>query len=209
MLKVRSSASNIAHKYKNFDGLLLNIGCGPGGKEGWINLDCIPSVGVNCIYDARKELPFPDNSVKGIFTEHFLEHLDYTEEAPYFLAECYRVLQNEGVLRIVVPDAEKYLKAYIQDGWESLKSIRPLDEKLTDCYFGYTYNTKMELINVVFRQHGEHKFLYDYETLELLLGKSGFSDICKQCFGVSIMPDICIDKEIRSGESLYIDAVKR
>lgn len=196
------------NRHKSDQNLLVNVGCGQTGKPGWVNVDIDQFPGVNCVYDCRKCLPFTDGSVKGIFTEHFFEHLDYTEEAPYFLSHCYRVLKSGGVLRIIVPDAEKYLRAYCEDGWEKLSQIRPLDSDRSDFYFGSQYNTKMELVNVVFRQYFDHKFAYDYATLEFLLYKYGFSAVYRQDFGRSRMNELTIDQAIRASESLYVEAVK-
>jgi predicted SAM-dependent methyltransferase len=210
MLIVRARSWNASRAFRGKTGLLVNIGAGDVGKQtGWVNMDGSRARGVNCLYDARKRLPFPDKSVRGIFTEHFFEHIDYTEEAPHFLAECHRVLQDDGVIRIIVPDAEKYLEAYVAGGWNQLAALRPLDAHLKDQHFQFKYNTRMELINVVFRQAQEHKFAYDFETLELLLKRNGFQDIQKQEYGKSVAPEICIDLQVRASESLYVEAVKR
>jgi len=208
MLLIRLLSANRSRAYLTKKDLLLNVGAGDSGKEGWVNLDAVPGTKINCQYDARKRLPFPNGSVKGIFSEHFFEHLDYTEEAPLFLRECHRVLRDGGVLRIIVPDAEKYLMAYAQGGWPGLQSLRPLDDRMRDLYYGWEYNTRMELVNHVFRQGQEHKFAYDFETIEFLLKRNGFQNVRKQEFGKSAMPELCIDWEFRQTESLYVEAIK-
>ena len=197
-----------AKKYKHARNLKVNVGCGPIGKSGWINADIDYSPGVNCIWDCRRSLPFEDASVKCIFTEHFVEHLDYCEEMPVFLSECHRVLAPKGIVRIIVPDGERYLQGYSSQGWDALTKTRPLGPGRSDAHFGAHYNTKMELINVVFRQYYEHKFAYDFETLEFLLRKHGFSSVCRQSFGQSLLSDLLIDKPERATESLYVEAVK-
>lgn len=205
---LRTKSQSAIAQYKNAKDLLVNIGAGSLGKPRWVNVDLYDAPGINCIYDCRQSLPFPDNSVKGIFTEHFFEHIDYIEEVPCFLSECHRVLQPGGVIRIIVPDAEKYLNGYCKAGWEELSKTRPLDSEHTDFYFNFKYNTKIQLINFVFRQNYEHKYAYDYETLELILSKSGFSSVQRQEFGKSLMDELCIDQQIRASESLYVEAVK-
>jgi len=58
----------------------------------------------------------------------FVEHLDYYDEVPQFFSECLRVLRPHGVIRVIrviVSDSEKYLKAYCSDGWEQM-SFSPL-----------------------------------------------------------------------------------
>ena len=101
-----------ASRFRGQKDLLVQVGCGPHGREGWVNVDCFPGKKVNCLYDIRKNLPFDDASVRGIYSEHVVEHLDYSEEIPVFLAECYRCLAPGGILRIIVPDAGRYLKDY-------------------------------------------------------------------------------------------------
>lgn len=205
---VRLRSRSVRKRYRNSDNLLVNIGVGANGRQGWVNIDATPFPQVNCIYDCRKSLPFPDTSVKGIFCEHFFEHIDYTEEVPYFLSECYRVLKPEGVIRLIVPDGEKYLRAYCGGGWEGLTKVRPLDSSRTDFYFGCKYETAMELINVVFRQGYEHKYTYDYATLAGALRRYGFATVLKQEYGNSLMPELCLDLVCRATESLYVEARK-
>ena len=75
------SPQTVARRYREATNLKVNIGCGSRGRPSWVNVDCQALDSVNCVCDCRKVLPFPDNSVRLIFTEHFFEHIDYTEEA--------------------------------------------------------------------------------------------------------------------------------
>jgi predicted SAM-dependent methyltransferase len=195
-------------QYMHARDLLVNLGAGDQGKPGWVNVDAVRSPGINCVYDCRTALPFPDDSVRGIFCEHFFEHLDYTEEVPSFLTACHRVLQPGGVLRLIVPDAERYLRAYCEGGWQELDRLRQLDAQHADPVFQCVYNTRMELINMVFRQGHQHKFAYDYETMAFLLRRYGFTRVEQQRFGVSLRPELSIDRADRASESLYVEAVK-
>ena len=61
---------------------------------------------------------------------------------------------------------------------------------------------------MVFRQGHRHKYAYDYKTLEVLLYRSGFSEVVKQHFKKSMMKELGIDKVERASESLYVEAVK-
>jgi predicted SAM-dependent methyltransferase len=205
--RVVNRPGRVRNAYKDRRDLQVNIGCGPCGKGGWVNLDFFRSPGVNCLYDCRKDLPFSDNSVRCIFTEHFFEHLSYVEEVPLFLSECCRVLEPGGWIRVIVPDAEKYIRAYCADGWDDLARIHPLYPDHTDG-FGSGFNTKMEVVNSVFRQYFEHKWAYDFATLQFLLARYGFCEIQQQEFGRSALPTLCIDNPERASGSLYVEGRK-
>jgi len=149
--------------------------------------------------------------VTAIYSEHFLEHLEYGSEVEKFLKECLRCLSQSGVLRISVPDAGEYLKLYANDDWKELSKRRPLIKEgndYRDHWLGGRYSTKMQFINVIFRQNGEHKYAYDAETLIQLLRTVGFAKVSKTSFGVSSDPNMAPDTPERRSESLYVEAVK-
>ena len=124
------------------------------------------------------------------------------------MSECHRVLNSQGVLRLIVPDAKRYLEAYVAGGWESLSELRPLVEKRLDPWLGDRYNTRMELINAVFRQGSQHKYAYDYETLAFLLSRYGFKTVQQQTYQHSWNPELCLDWKKRASESLYVEGRK-
>lgn len=92
---------------------LLNIGCGNIFHEDWINLD----FNINSHYvmklDIIKGLPFKKNSFNAVYSSHFLEHLK-RGEAFKFLKDTRRVLKNQGIIRVVVPDLESIVKLYLK-----------------------------------------------------------------------------------------------
>jgi predicted SAM-dependent methyltransferase len=204
MLGVRLRAAPVRRRYRDARRLLVNVGCGPRAKPGFVNVDVLPAGGVSCVYDCRTGLPFADASVRGLYSEHFFEHLDYADEAPRFLAECRRVLEPDGVLRLVVPDGGRYLQAYAAGGWSGVAALRRLDPQRTDPWLGTRYETPMELVNAVFRQGVEHKFAYDGETLVALLGRHGFRAAVTR-FRSSALAELAIDSPDRESESLYVE----
>jgi predicted SAM-dependent methyltransferase len=208
MFGVRWRSRNAYRRYLGKEDLLVNLAAGPRGRDGWVNVDGYPAKNVNLVYDLRKPLPFPDGSVKAIFCEHFFEHLDFDEEVHHFLADCKRILKPGGVMRLIVPDLELYLKAYAEGGWDKLNNIRGLDENGHDKWMKQTYETRMELVNTVFRQKDEHRYGYDHETMEVVLNKAGFSKVLKKAYMESELPNLCLDTEARASESLYYEIVK-
>lgn len=193
-------------QFASLKNAMVNLGAGGSGKDGWVNLDAFPAPGVTVTCDCRNALPLPDASVRGIFTEHFLEHINYDKDVPGLLRDCLRVLQPGGVMRIIVPDIERYLRAYCEDGWKGLEDLRGVEADHKDPYFQTPLRTKMELVNLLFRQMGEHQFAYDYETLASVLAEAGFVGIQRSEFGQSRMEGLAIDNSWRAHESLYVEA---
>ena len=204
--KIRCGQLFRINRYRKHQEFYLNIGCGGNGVSGWLNLDLFPAPGVNCLWDARRSLPFRSRSCEGIFCEHFLEHLEYTLEVPTFLRECKRVLKAGGVIRILVPDGEAYLHAYCHGGWDGLRKLRQLDSNKRDPWFGHQYESRMELINMVFRQGVEHAFAYDFETLNHVLTQVGFTNVRKCSPRDSFNSKMNLDYPKRFSESLIVEA---
>ena len=118
----------------------INLGCGPVGKEDWINIDwgvlaimhkypLLKTIFIKAglfpkaynvkwpknlkLYDCRKDLPFRSGSIDFIYTSHFLEHLR-KYEAQKVAKECYRALRKNGLIRIAVPDLELLVRKYFE-----------------------------------------------------------------------------------------------
>jgi len=64
------------------------------------------------VHDLSRGIPFPDASVDLVYHSHVLEHLD-RGVAPGFIQECARVLRIGGLIRVVVPDFERYCRNYL------------------------------------------------------------------------------------------------
>ena len=199
MARVRLTHRRTDPRFKPGSGCLVNVDCGTNGKPGWVNVDSDAAPGVTCVYDCRRRIPLSTGCARAVFTEHLIEHLDYEEEAPVFLIECRRVLQTGGVLRIVIPDGRRYLLGYA-GGLDALRTFSPLLH--SDNHF----RTAMEVVNAHFRQGGQHRFSYDFETLCDLLLRSGFVDVQYSAFGDSRLPELAIDDSSRASESLYVEA---
>ena len=169
----------------------LNAGCGPNVRTDFVNLDYQWRPGVLC-WDLTTTLPFPSDSLAGIYTEHCLEHITMAQ-CRKALAEFKRVLKPGGTLRVVVPDGELYLNLYHKAQGEVVAFPYQLDGQ-----------TPMECVNDVFMRHG-HRFIYDYPTLAKLLAESGFSSIQRASFCEGRDPQLLIDSPTRACESLYAE----
>ena len=152
--------------------------------------------------DLREGLPFADNSVELIYSEHALEHFYREHDAPFLLRECLRVLKPGSWMRITVPDASLYLNYYIGRLDPSIAGrIKQSHNRF--------HGTAMDVVNSAFRWKHQHYYMYDEETLRMLLSEVGFVDIQKQEFRQSaVQAFMGLDLEERRYQTLYIETRK-
>jgi len=84
--------------------LRIDIGCGAPDQKypGCIGLDVNPNYEPDILHDCDQGLPFEDDSVEFVASDHSLEHV----KQPYkLLCEVYRVLEPGGTFRLVLPNA--------------------------------------------------------------------------------------------------------
>ena len=183
-----------AKAYAKQNDIKLNIGCGPNRKPGWVNIDLSPDV--DSPLDMREPMPFPDNSVAIVYSEHFFEHLDYPNPAKQFLKECHRILKTGGTFSIAVPDTEWPLEPCVGPDDKGYFTLVKAKWHPAWC------QTRLEHINYHFRQGVEHRFAYDFETLHNVLAETGFTNIRERTF------DTDLDEESRKDGTLYVAATK-
>ncbi len=200
-LRLHPRYRKLVRQLKSQRDLMVNVGCGPFGLPGWVNLDLFQHPNLTLATDCRRSLPLADQSCAGIHVEHFFEHLEHRHECPAFLHECYRCLSPTGVVRIIVPDAGMYARAYAEPGWEGMNRIMLGESKPED-----VFRFKMDVLNWVFHQGSEHYGGYDAELLEHVLREAGFSRV-KQCaWREGDFPGGPIDRELHRPYSLYFEA---
>ena len=82
----------------------LDLGCGPCKQPGHVGIDQYPFPGVDVQRDLRRGLPFDDDSVDSIHSQHTLEHLQ-GEDLIFVIEEMWRVCKAGAEWTIIVPDA--------------------------------------------------------------------------------------------------------
>ncbi|NWF73958.1 MAG: methyltransferase domain-containing protein [Nitrospirae bacterium] len=140
--KPMASEDGVRHLGKRATMKILNLGCGAKtcDKEGVTNIDWsiylrlrknrILRVAASMVlkgerlkyfsslpdnimvHNLARNIPFDSDSVDVVYHSHMLEHLDQ-DVASEFLREVKRVLRPGGICRIVVPDLEIAVKAYL------------------------------------------------------------------------------------------------
>ncbi len=203
--------SSLQTAFRNLSGKeYANLGAGGNILADFINVDYEWAAGMDLCWDIRKKLPIRSGSIKGVFSEHTLEHFVWGDALNHLLPEIYRILKPGGTVRISVPDAEKAVCQYSE-----AKS-----KGLTDKTWREPYNggeriplTPMLNLNNTFRRiyeplHVGHKFAYDFQTLEYFLHLTGFVDIRREEYMHGRDNFLLVDYMKRASESLYVEASK-
>jgi predicted SAM-dependent methyltransferase len=176
--------------------VFLEIGAGDKtGSNGWLTLDM--NFKCDLVWDLRKGIPFPDNSISKIYSSHLFEHLTYAEIGQ-LLQECKRALVPGGIFSICVPNAKFFVDAYYNCGtqnqfWDSLPSFyKP----------AFNNTTRIDILNYIAYMIGDHKYMFDEENIVFILKQNKFSNVHIRSF------DPEIDLKEREVGSLYAEANK-
>jgi SAM-dependent methyltransferase len=243
---------------------LLNVGCGTHMHRSWNNLDfsiytrlrrhmwmvsLLSQIGIIShprlslfekvapdviSWNLKHGIPFEPETFDVVYHSHVLEHID-REHVGDFLRECFRVSKIGGILRVVVPDLEKWARAYLRSFGASGASVAEADvihhQDLISALLVQmvdreptTRRAQKPLVRWLERrvlgdgaQVGwQHRWMYDRITILHLLERTGFED-CRvveaqesriaqwNTFGLDILPDGTEYKP----ESIWIEAVRR
>ena len=170
-------------------------------------------------HNVNSGLPFQSESIKNVYSSHFIEHLSLSEARNYF-KESYRVLESGGVMRTVCPDvkiwAEKLFKSEDDEFFETYHKMLDIDYWENYIYHEHkTLKTPSQIFNAMIYNWG-HKWMWDFDSLYHELKLVGFTEIKKvshlngQMDGISVIENILSPDKIkaRNMESIYIEAIK-
>lgn len=182
-------------------GIKLNVGAGPTWrKEGWSTLDHKVKENTDTVIQGEAiNINLEDLSCTTVFSSHMLEHIPHTQiEAVLF--EFHRVLEEDGILRIVVPDMLKLARAYVNKDAEFFKGVIEENETVrTDLGYGgmlanhfvgpgqdtVLFNRQLTRFIAGY----SHLYMYDFEMLRIMLSRAGFYDIMQLSFCCSSLSD--------------------
>jgi hypothetical protein len=213
-------------------GIKVNVGCGATPTPGWLNFDNSLSVRVArwpLITSVLARLPVADPSSAGlaaiaqggqvrfanaavripcnsgsvavVYSSHMIEHLD-RKEARAFLTEVRRVLQPGGMVRLAAPDLSRLVQDYVTTG--------DADGFVAGTHMGLDRPDGIRAwLRWVLVGPRHHLWMYDGNSLSLLLREAGFWDVAVQPAGATGIPDSGqLDLMERAGESVYVEAVR-
>lgn len=148
----------------------IHLGCGSNLLGGWVNVDLTLPEGA--VYpkadwtfkpaDLTQPFPWPDAYADYVFSEHFIEHLDF-EEGVTFLKRVRALLKPGGKVRLSTPNLYTVISDYRLGKLDRWKDV------------GWMPETPAHLVNEGLHNWG-HKFVHDIQSLSLALSRAGFSD---------------------------------
>ena len=161
--------------------LKLHLGCGNVRRDGWVNIDLVPTPATDLVGDVTRLVEFEDASVQEIRMEAVYEHL-FRHERLAALKEWNRVLVPNGTLSIdYIPDFDVIAEHYVNRRPGVLAPIFSLEE-----VYRYTHgdpvawNAPEQL----------HKDVFTRESVTADMTASGFDRVsCENvCFRNETIP---------------------
>ena len=137
--------------------LCVHLGCGSINHPVFVNVDILPFSHVHYVHRVDRLSMFKDNTVDLIYVSHCLEHFPYSTVLTV-LKEWKRVLKNNGLLRLSVPDFDLLLAIYHSTGRDLVSIISPL-------LGGQDY------------KYNFHYSVFNQESLTVLLEQAGFRNV--------------------------------
>lgn len=181
----------------------INLASGDQRIPGYINLDYSLSadIPINLNWGC---LPFKDDTVEVVVCTSAINYFT-KERARIIISETYRVLKIGGVVRFSTQDLRVISRAYVDHNIDLFKKQRKLTmdckNNETDCDI---FN---EWISGYPTLGGRCKYIWDYETLEIIFHEVGFKEIKKMNYMESKIIEINqIDN--RQDQMFYLEAVK-
>jgi len=136
----------------------LHLGCGERYLEGFSHIDLAQYDHIDYEMPVDNLEIFPNNSIEEIYASHVIEYFD-REEIKSVLKEWNRVLKENGILRLAVPNFPELIKVY--------ETSDDLSKILGPLYGKWQIDKK----NIY------HKTVYDEKSLTIVLEQSGFRNI--------------------------------
>ena len=205
-IKKRKYYKNFGYKKRNKKRILdnlnkLNLCSGPIILEDYINLDISPNSDIILNLE-NQNLPFNNNRFKVVICMSAINYFE-KHRAIEILNDVYRVMANDGILRISTQCLDKLLGYYMdkdekffnQKNEQNLARFpgKNKAEKLLNWFYGFDT-----------AEGHKTKYIYNHEILSDILKEIGFRNITNNNFLESKLPDINkIDN--RADQCFFID----
>ena len=204
----------------------LNFGPGPNWTKpdmSWLSVDIDASLGEIVVnFQEFEKLPFENNSVECVYGSHVFEHMSIFKSQLVF-NEIYRTLCENGIFRLILPDAEKSINEYIKGNYnyELFKRRKERAKKNQNIEYTLFESMREDFLspngqaNLLGKNTLAHQNAWDYETIKTHLIRAGFKaeDILKSEFQKSHCDAFHFEGTYPSEanqvyRSLYVEAIK-
>lgn len=211
----------------------VQVGCGFSPGRDWLNFDASPMLRIERLPvlggiarrafgsgfppfpsavrygDIVRGLPLEPGSVKLIYASHVFEHMALNEMRAA-LANCHKLLQPGGTLRLIVPDLQKRAELYLAKTGEEGAA----DWLMEQLFMGVRERQRgwKQMIRDAIG-NSRHLWMYDEAAMRAELVRAGFGDVRRASYGDSgdpILAQVENPDRFRDGEvdELALDAVK-
>lgn len=162
----------------------LNLGSGYTSHPDYINVD-IMDYGNNIVADVREYIPFEKAHFDFVLANHTLQMFTY-DELPIVLDNIQYVMKPGATLRIITPDLDKAVNAYLNAEIDFFPIDHTIERTLAGKFARYMF------------WHGQTRCAFTVESLRFLLSINGFKNVKIGKFG-----DCELDS--RENESLVME----
>jgi ubiquinone/menaquinone biosynthesis C-methylase UbiE len=186
----------------------LQYGCGFSVGKDWLNFDNSPTLRIERLPiignflgrvagnsrrfpkevkfgNIAKGLPIAENSVRGVYASHVLEHLAL-DDFRKALRNTFNILEPGGVFRLIVPDLEERARRYVHEA--SSRSAEASETFMRTTHLGLEQRPRSLLGRVRLLIGGSaHLWMWDEASIAEELRKSGFISIRRCEFGDAMM----------------------
>jgi predicted SAM-dependent methyltransferase len=213
-------------------GLRLHLGCGTVFAPGWENIDKSPNVYLSRTprlrralarvgilseahtaanfapgtirVDLSRGLPYADRSTAYVYHSHLIEHMARWQGLA-LMRECLRVLEPGGTMRAATPNLRTIVDWYLRDDFPFGEGPAPADRfmDVLGTYRDVPGSTAQRLVRKLV-SGVPHQWLYDRESLSVLLEEAGFVDPVERGYREGSVPEL--DALEHRPESLFIEA---
>ena len=123
-------------------------------------------------FDIRKPFSVPLNYYRKVYDEHVLEYFSHKELCKV-LRNVRSVLRSGLHFFISVPDLDKYISLYLN---------KSFDNKLITYKSEVVSKEPADILNYIFYMNGEHKHMFNIDSIKYHLQKAGFKNMSKRNF---------------------------
>ncbi|MBD0387784.1 MAG: methyltransferase domain-containing protein [Nostoc sp. C3-bin3] len=201
----QTRSANNTHLTHNITDMCLNVGCGNTCPESWENIDAsiglriskIPLLGSFLLSvigkhhwsnsvkygDIVKGLGEKENKYQLVFACHVLEHLALAD-FHQAIANIYAYLKPGGILRVIVPDLEQYVRTYLTHLTDSTLADKAAHEFMQTSWLGKSTSRSSFFSRL--REgfsNSRHQWMWDEPSLKAALLQHGFENIRRCHYG--------------------------